>query len=298
MELRQLRYFLAVAEHLHFSLAAEKIGIAQPPLSQQILKLEREVGTPLFIRHARRVELTDAGRILQQSAKGIIADIERALVQVKLAARGETGNLSIGFAGSTVFHPLVAKMMREFRQHYAGVAIKSEESSSTALLQKVTEGQLDCAFVRLPLNCHDLQVAILVEEGMVAVLPADHPLGETGEVTLSQLAGEPLVLFPRSIGPGIYDLILKTCAESGFTPQIALESPQLSSAINMVAAGFGITLIPRSICQIQPEGVSYHRIINQTLNTSIALVYRPREKSLAVQNFIAALHQTLKSAEV
>ncbi|MFZ4831818.1 LysR family transcriptional regulator [Rouxiella sp. Mn2063] len=293
MELRQLRYFLAVAEHLHFSLAAEKIGIAQPPLSQQILKLEREVGTALFIRHARRVELTDAGKILQENARTIIAETERALVQVKLAARGETGKLSIGFAGSTVFHSLVAKMMREFRQRYAGVEIKPEESSSTALVQKVMEGQLDCAFVRLPLNCHDLQTAVLVEEDMLAVLPADHPLGETAEVNLSQLALEPLVLFPRPIGPSIYDRILNACAESGFSPHIALESPQLSSAINMVAAGFGITLIPRSICQIQSQGVTYHRVVNQMLNTTIALVYRPREKSLAVLNFVKALHQTL-----
>lgn len=298
MELRQLRYFLAVAEHLHFSLAAEKIGIAQPPLSQQILKLEREVGTALFIRHARRVELTEAGKILQGSAKKIIAETELALVQVKLAARGETGQLSIGFAGSTVFHPLVAKMMREFRQRFPSVAIKSEETNSTALLQKVTEGRLDCALVRLPLNCHDLKMAILVEEEMVAVLPADHPLCETGAVTLSQLASEPMVLFPRTIGPGIYDLILSACTESGFSPQIALESPQLSSAINMVAAGFGITLVPRSICQIQPEGVSYHRVLNQSLNTTIALVYRPREKSLVVQHFVDTLHQTVKSTQV
>jgi len=158
MEFRQLRYFLAVAEHLHFTEAAAHLGIAQPPLSQQILKLEREIGTKLFIRHPRRVELTEAGRLLQESARRIVEDAQLALTEVQNAGRGESGHLSLGFAGSTVFHPLVATVMQNYRNAYPRVVIRCEESNSSALLDKVSEGHVDAALVRLPLHCRDLVV--------------------------------------------------------------------------------------------------------------------------------------------
>src|SRR6516225_3620304 len=142
MEFRQLRYFLAVAEHLHFTEAAAHLGIAQPPLSQQILKLEREIGTPLFVRHPRRVELTEAGILLRESARRIIDDAQQALVEAQNAGRGETGRLSLGFAGSTVFHPAVASTMQQFRHMYERVAISCEESNSVLLLDRVGARQI------------------------------------------------------------------------------------------------------------------------------------------------------------
>ena len=175
MELRQLRYFLAVAEHLHFTEAAAHLGIAQPPLSQQILKLEREIGTQLFVRFPRRVELSEAGRVFQESARRIVADAQQALAEAQNAGRGETGRLVLGFAGSIVFHPLVASVMQQYRSAFPKVVISCEESNSVDLLEKVAERRVDAALVRMPLQCADLGISDL--EGSSQVDEADNWVG-------------------------------------------------------------------------------------------------------------------------
>ena len=291
MEFRQLRYFLAVAEHLHFTDAAAHLGIAQPPLSQQILKLEREIGTQLFIRHPRRVELTEAGRLLRESARRIVEDAQQALVEAQNAGRGETGHLSLGFAGSTVFHPAVATTMQKYRHAYERVAISCEESNSSLLLDRVGERQIDAALVRMPLFCRDLVVEALVEEDMIAVLPANHRLNRQRRVDLADLASDPFILFPRAIGPDLYDSIIGACREARFAPSISMESPQLSSAANLVAAGFGVAVVPSSIRQVQVKGVTYHELQGKPLSSGIALIHRPREKSPTVLNFVRILRQ-------
>lgn len=296
MEFRQLRYFLAVAEHLHFTIAAERLGIAQPPLSQQILKLERELGTKLFMRYPRRVELTEAGAIFKERAQRVLDEANDAVEHVRKAARGESGHLSIGFAGSTVFHSSVAASLRKFRQRYPGVLVKTEESNSTALLEKVREGKVDCAMIRLPLNCGELLTESLAEEEMIAVLPTGHRLGKMRSVDLARLSGDAFILFPRSIGPDLYDSITSACRSAGFSPHVEMESPQLSSTINMVAAGFGVTLIPASIRQIHATGVTYHKIKDPNLRTTIALVFRPREKSVTVRNFVEVLRAVARKS--
>ena len=238
MEFRQLRYFLAVAEHLHFTDAAAHLGIAQPPLSQQILKLEREIGTPLFVRHPRRVELTEAGRLFRESARRIVEDAHQAFVEVQNAGRGETGRLSLGFAGSTVFHPMVATTMQQYRHAYERVSISCEESNSSALLDKVAERQLDAALVRIPLDCGELIVEPLVDEDMLAVLPANHRLSRRRRIDLADLAGDPFILFPRPIGPDLHDSIIAACREAGFAPPIGAQPLRSQSkALAWAAAG-------------------------------------------------------------
>ncbi|MYM34025.1 LysR family transcriptional regulator [Duganella sp. FT94W] len=291
MEFRQLRYFLAVAEHLHFTVAAERLGIAQPPLSQQIIKLEREIGTKLFIRHPRRVELTEAGAIFKERAQRVLEDANDALEHVKMAARGESGHLSVGFAGSTVFHPTVARLLRRFREDYPGVKIRTEESNAAALVGKLADAQVDCAMIRLPLDCGDAVVTTLVQEKMIAVLPHGHALGRRRSIDLKQLAGDPFILYPRAIGPELYDAIISACHTAGFSPKIEMESPQISSGVNMVAAGFGVAIIPESIGQFRAEGVTYQALRNKDLGTAIALITRPREKSVTVNNFRELVRQ-------
>ncbi|NPT61259.1 LysR family transcriptional regulator [Paraburkholderia elongata] len=290
MEFRQLRYFLAVAEHLHFTDAATHLGIAQPPLSQQILKLEREIGTQLFIRHPRRIELTEAGQLFRERARRIVEDVQQAFVDVQNAGRGETGRLSLGFAGSTVFHPTVAMTMQRYRHAYERVSISCEESNSSLLLDKVVERQLDAALVRMPLNCRDLIVEPLVDEDMLAVLPANHRLNRRRRIDLADLADDSFILFPRPIGPDLYDSIIGACREAGFAPSISM-APQISSAANLVAAGFGVAMVPASIRQIQVEGVSYHELKGKPLSTGIALIHRQRERSPTVLNFVRILRQ-------
>jgi DNA-binding transcriptional LysR family regulator len=274
MEFRQLRYFLAVAEHLHFTEAAASLGIAQPPLSQQIIKLEREIGTQLFIRFPRRVELTEAGRVLRESARRIVEDAQQALAEARNAGRGETGHMSLGFAGSTVFHPMVATVMQRYRSTYPRVMISCEESNSSALLERVAERRVDAALVRMPLNCRDLIVEPLVDEDMLAVLPANHRLNRRRRIDLADLADDSFILFPRPIGPDLYDSIIGACREAGFAPSISM-APQISSAANLVAAGFGVAMVPASIQQIQVEGVSYHELKGKPLSTGIALIHVP-----------------------
>lgn len=285
MELRQLRYFLAVAKHLHFTIAAEELGIAQPPLSQQIIKLEKEIGIKLFERYPRRVELTEAGQILQERAQHILDEIEHTLEHLKKVARGTRGHLSIGFAGSTVFHPLVAKTLRSFRAKYPDIQLRTEESNSTTLLRRVANNEIDCAIVRKPLDCQGLTSVMLTEESMIAVLPDGHRLSQANSLSLTDLAKDSFILFPRQIGPDLYDAIISACRNAGFSPQIAMESPQLSSAVNMVAAGFGVALIPDSLRHIHATGVHYIALKEAPLRTNISLIFRVREKSLAVQNF-------------
>ncbi|KFL52701.1 LysR family transcriptional regulator [Burkholderia pyrrocinia] len=289
MEFRQLRYFLAVAEYLHFTEAAEFLGIAQPPLSQQILKLEREIGTRLFVRHPRRVELTDAGRLFRERARRIVEEAELALAEAQNAGRGESGRLVLGFAGSIVFHPLVTSLMQRYRRDYPGVLIHCEESNSPALVDKVLEARVDAALVRLPVDCRDLAVQPLVEERFLAVLPSGHRHGGEPVLALHALSDDPLVLFPRAIGPALYDAIVGACWTAGFTPAIGMESPQIPAAVNLVAAGFGVTLIPESVRQAPTGGVTYHALQGEPLRSPIALVHRPREKSPVIHHLVRAV---------
>ncbi len=295
MEFRQLRYFLAVAEHLHFTEAAAYLGIAQPPLSQQIIKLEREIGTPLFVRFPRRVELTEAGRLLRESARRIVEDAQQAVAEAQNAGRGETGHLSLGFAGSTVFHPIVATVMQQFRSAYPRVAITCEESNSVVMVNAVAERRVDAALVRLPLNCGELVVEALAHEDMLAVLPANHRLSRRRRIDLAELADNPFIFFPRPIGPHLYDSMIGACRSAGFTPAISMESPQISATANLVAAGFGVTLIPASIRQVHAEGgVSYHELQGKPLRTTIALVHRPRERAPTVLNFVKIIRKAAR----
>jgi DNA-binding transcriptional LysR family regulator len=286
MEFRQLRYFLAVAEHLHFTEAAAHLGIAQPPLSQQIIKLEREIGTPLFVRFPRRVELTEAGRLLRESARRIVEDAQQALVEAQNAGRGESGRLALGFAGSTVFHPMLAILVQKYRNAYPRVAISCAESNSSVLLDWVAERRVDAALLRVPLNCGELVVELLAEEDMIAVLPSNHRLSQQPRIDLAELAGDSFIFFPRPIGPDLYDFMTNACHAAGFTPTIGMESPQISATANFVGAGFGVTLIPASIRQIHTEGVTYHELKGKPLRTGIALVHRQRERAPTVLNFV------------
>ncbi|MRX08464.1 LysR family transcriptional regulator [Pseudoduganella sp. FT25W] len=297
MEFRQLRYFLAVADYLQFTEAAAHLGMAQPPLSQQILKLEREVGTRLFIRHPRRVELTAAGLLFRERARRILGEAELALNEVKQAARGVVGRLALGFAASTVFHPRVPELLQCYRARYPDVVMRCEESNSVALMDKLLDGQIDAAIVRLPLACHDLHMTQLAKEEILGVLPASHPLHRRRKIALSALAADNFVLPPRSLGPELYDTILEACREAGFTPTLGLESPQLSSTTNLVAAGFGVSLIPESLRQVQGKGVSYHALEGTPLETSIALLTRPREQTATINNLMQLTRELNRSQQ-
>ncbi|MBD8164910.1 LysR family transcriptional regulator [Erwinia persicina] len=290
MELRYLRYFVAVAETKHFTKAAERLGISQPPLSQQIKKLEEEIGTPLLKRLTRGVELTDAGEAFYQDACQILALTGHALEKAKGIARGISGQLSIGFASSNAFNPHIFRLLRRFQHRFPAITLLPQEESMATLMHNLEEGLLDAAFVRLPCESSKaFNLKVIATEKMALVLPAGHPLGTMPCLPLSQLREEPLILFPREVAPSLYEVIISACLRAGFQPDGVQQSPQISSGISMVAAGFGITIVPDSLRCISLPGVSFHQIEDAALGSDIALAWRRWDRSPAVHHLVSML---------
>jgi DNA-binding transcriptional LysR family regulator len=294
MELRHLRYFVAVAEEGHVTRAAERLGIQQPPLSQQIRALETELDAQLFHRKPRGVELTPAGRAFFDEAKAILARVGDAVAATKRAARGEAGRIGIGFTSSASFHPFVPRAIRAFRERHPLVALTLEESGTTELVEALRSEAIDAAFVRSPVGeSADLTVRPLLEEPMVAALPSGHPLSGTGNpLPLAALAGEIFILYRRPVGPGLHDAIIAACDRAGFSPQIGQEAPRMLSTLSLVAAGLGVTLVPKSMSRLQVEGVAYRGLDpSAQLTAPLNLAYRRSEISEAVRRFVALVQR-------
>jgi DNA-binding transcriptional LysR family regulator len=297
MELRQLRYFVAVAEELHFRRAAERLGIRQPPLSLQIRQLELQLGTSLFRRLTRGVELTETGALLLNESRGILDQVERIKAGVQSRARGETGCIHLGFAGATCFQPLVPGIIRAYRERYPSVLVSPEQSNTPLLVAGLRRGEIDVAFVRPPLSDGDgLAVEPLVEEPMLTVLPQWHPRAGDRFMPLAALAPETFILFPRAIGPSLHDAIIASCQRAGFSPKLGQEAPQISTMVHMVAAGFGVSIVPQSIARIRLEGVTYISIEGEAPCAPISLAYRRDERSPIVRNFVASARRHSRTA--
>ncbi|HEX8883594.1 MAG TPA: LysR family transcriptional regulator [Noviherbaspirillum sp.] len=292
MELRHLRYFLAVAQEGNVTRAAEKLGIGQPPLSQQILALERELGVPLFRRTGHGVTLTEAGTALLADTKRLLDDAQHAMQNAQRAGRGETGHLSLGFTASSAFNPAVPALMRDFRNAYPGVGLTLIEGNTTQLLVHLEEGRLDLAFLR-PGTHSFTGIALyqIVNEPMKVVLPATHPLARHRKLALSQLAEETFVLMPREASPTLHSEILSACHEAGFEPRLGQPAPQLSSVVSLVSAEFGISIVPASVSQIRAEGVVYIDIAGASVRTRLALASRENDGSAKTANFLNLVRQ-------
>ncbi|HKE93241.1 MAG TPA: LysR family transcriptional regulator [Povalibacter sp.] len=291
MELRHLRYFIAVAEEGHITRAAERLGMQQPPLSQQIRALERELDVQLFRRKPRGVELTDAGVAFLERARAILEEVDRAFATTRRTARGEQGRVVVGFTSSAPFHPFVPRVIRAFREMSPLVSLVLEESGSSELVQGLHNEQIDAAFIRSPVaDVVDLIVRPLLEEDMVVALPAGHPLAQVSidtDLPLSALAAETFILYKRPGGPGLYDTIIAACRGAGFSPRVGQEAPRIISTLNLVAAGLGVSIVPASLRRLQMDGVIYRRLSGGAgLKAPLILACRPGENSAAVQRFI------------
>jgi len=288
MELRHLRYFVAVAHEGHVTRAAEKLHIQQPPLSQQIRALEREIDAALFVRHPRGVSLTDAGRSFLADAEQILAQAEHAKIRARRTARGEVGRIAVGFTTSAPFHPLVARAIREFRGNRPNVSFVLEESSSGDMVSGLRDERLDVAFIRSGLvDPAGVTVHPLLQEDMVAAFPARHPLTRRARLTLKDLADETLILYRRPDGRGLYDVIIAACAEAGFSPHVGQEAPRIVSTLNLVAAGLGITIVPASLSRLPLEGVTYKPLTGRpAIKVPLNLACRADERSAATLAFI------------
>jgi DNA-binding transcriptional LysR family regulator len=288
MELRHIRYFLAVAEERHFTRAAAKVGIGQPPLSQQIKDLEAEIGAPLFHRLAHGAELTAAGEAFLEGVKEMPALAEQATKAARRASRGETGSLRVGFTASSAFNAVVPAAIRAFRRAYADVDLTLEEANTTRLVAGLQDGSLDAVFLRPgAAGSEAFQLRLLSEEPMIVVLPARHPVAAQREVDLATLKEDPFLLFPRQNGSMLYDTIIGACREAGFEPVIGQQAPQIASVVNLVAAELGVSVVPASMSQLRVTGVAYRRIAGQTPTARLALAHRRGETSAVVRNFVA-----------
>ena len=292
MELRHIRYFLAIAKEGNFTRAAAGLGIGQPPLSLQIKDLEQEVGALLFRRVAHGAELTPAGQAFLAVVGGMPDLAERGVRHAQRAARGEIGVLRVGFTASSAFNAVVPGTLRTFRRAYPGVELMLEEANTTRLTAGLDDGTLDIAFLRPEGASHrDLQLRLISEEPMLLAMPAGHAMvGEDeDEVDLAKLAKDPFILFPRSIGPTLYDTIMDACRKSGFEPHVDQFAPQISSIVNLVAAELGVSIVPASMSQLHVAGVVFREIKGQAPTARLALAYRKGYTSHLVRNFMAAL---------
>jgi DNA-binding transcriptional LysR family regulator len=300
MELRHLRYFIAVAEEGHVTRAAERLGMQQPPLSQQIKALERELKVQLFRRKPRGVELTDAGRALLDSARAVFTQIERGSEQAQRAARGEQGELSLGISSTAHFCPMVPRVVRAFRETFPKVLVRLEEGGTGELVRQAQKGLVDVAFVRdVATPVEGLAIHHLFDEAMVAVLPSRHELIRNrparAPIPLKALAAETFVFYRRPRGPGLTDVILSACQAAGFIPRFGQEALRPTSALNFVAAGHGISIVPAALQRMQLDGVSYRRLSGaQRLKAPLNLVSRRGDPSPVLRQFVNMVRRAAK----
>lgn len=288
MELRHLRYFLALAEELSFTRAAERVGIAQPPFSQQIQALEQEMGVRLVDRTPRRVVLTEAGTVFAERVRFILSRIAEALVVAQQVGRGMSGHVCVGFTESGCFHPAVTRTLLEFRQAYPALHVTLQENSSTNLVAMIREGTVDAAFIRPPFEVDDVMAYTpLLQEKMVVAVPKGHRLASRKTTPLASLSDEAFVFYHRSVRPGLTDAVIAACERAGFRPRLSQEAPQLTSTLNLVAAGLGVSIVPESLRHLRTNDIAYLRLTGDAPQAALGLASRVDERSAAVRNFIA-----------
>ena len=288
MELRHLRYFVAVAHEGHITRAAEKLHMQQPPLSQQIKALEGEIDAALFVRHPRGVALTDAGRSFLADAEAVLAAVDRAAARpAARARRGRPHRRGLHHLGAVPSRWWRAPSASSGRRR-PDVSFVLEESSSGELLAGLREERLDIAFIRSGLaDPEGLTVHALLQEDMAAALPSRHRLARRPHLTLKDLAAETFILYRRPDGRGLYDVIIAACAAAGFSPHVGQEAPRIVSTLNLVAAGLGITIVPASLSRLPLEGVTYRPLKGRpALKVPLNLACRADERSAATLGFI------------
>jgi DNA-binding transcriptional LysR family regulator len=273
IELRHLRYFIAVAEELHFGRAARKLGIAQPPLSLQIQRLEAELGTSLFDRTSRRVQLTPAGRTLLEEGRRALAGVRDAVDAAQRASRGETGSLTVAFAASVMFLSL-PRIIRQFRESFPGVRLELRELGTGPQMIALRNGELDLGFLREPPLDDELETETIMTERLLIAVSKRHPLARRRQVQLTDVANDDFVLFPRDLAPGLYGHVLRVCAEAGVHPRIVQTSREMYTTVSLVEAGMGVTIIPESVRQMGRRGVQYFPISSEAATTRIDAAWR------------------------
>jgi DNA-binding transcriptional LysR family regulator len=292
MELRHLRYFVTLAEELHFGRAAQRLGISQPPLSQQIQALERMLDAPLFARTNRRVELTEAGRAFLVEARATLDQAGRATAIVGRAQRGEVGEIKIGFTPSAALIAPFAKTILAFRKQSPGVRLVLEERVTMDQIDAMVDRRSQIGFIRgsgRPELPDSIAAVELYREPLLLFLRADHHLaaGRKGRaIAVEALAKEPFVFFPRGIGTSLYDQVIGLCCNAGFRPRIEQEARANATILGLVAAGLGVSILPASLRGVAVKNVACRGLSAARAVSSIWLVHLRQDQSAASRAFV------------
>ncbi len=290
MELRQLRFFVAVAEELHFSRAADRLRTSQPYVTRQIRDLEKELGVPLLVRTKRHVELTEPGRAFFEEARRALEQADRSVQAAQKAARGERGRLSLGFANSE----LIPDILRAFRQRYPEVKLEVQELTTAEQVRALRDGRLHAGILVPGVQDEALFVETIREEPLVVVLPENHPLLKERSVPLRALSAESFIFCPYRLNEHVYEQILDLCRRAGFTPKVVEEASPKQTILGLVAAGFGVSLVAASVQQCGRTGVAYRPLRGIHPVVEVAVAWRKDEKSPALQVFLTVVREFMR----
>ncbi len=293
MELRHLRYFVAVAEELNMRRAAERLHVSQPPLSRQIHDLESEMGTKLFLRTKQGVELTEAGRFFLKEARQILSQSQRAVQLAQAAGRGEAGHLDLAY-NAAFFDPAFAEVMRLFRQRFPSVELRIRDLLTYQQIQELLERRIDLGYVGLRFNELEKELAFecVRKASLCVALPPGHRLTRQRRVPFRALAREQFVAPPRS-APAYRELLMRFCRNAGFTPEVIQEGNNAQCMLELVSAGVGVSLVPDTFRQLLPVGVEFRPLTPKMPPVEFHIAWRRDNQSPMLQAFLKVLHESL-----
>jgi DNA-binding transcriptional LysR family regulator len=293
MELRQLRYFVAVAEELHFGHAAQRLRIAQPALSRQIQALEKQLLVQLLFRNRRRVQITPAGQVFLERARLILARADEAVLAAQRTGGGISGTLNLGFVGSATYDVLPA-VLRDFLRAAPHVELTLSEMTVHAQTEALAEKRIDIGLLRLPARTQGLVFRTISREPLCVALPSAHRLAKFPALRLAALANEPFVLYPDHPRPSWTEFVIGLCQQAGFRPIVVQRTVEIQTTLSLVAAGIGVSIVPRCIGNLQRKDVVFRRLADVRARTELLAAYREHDPSPVVQTFLKVLRQRVR----
>lgn len=296
MELRQLRYFVAIAEAGSFSRAAERLHISQPPLSTQIRSLEEEIGTQLLARTNRGVLLTGSGQVFYEEVRAVLARLENARYRALQADRGDVGILSVGFV-SIADYGVLPPALKSFRTQFPLVEVQLHELTTDAQIRELRAGRLDLGFGLAPVEEPDLEFKSILREELVLAAPADHAAADGDVVDLRTVSKASFIVPPRDIAPGLYDLTISRCRAAGFAPRIVQNARQMQTVIGLVSCGMGLALVPGSVRNLKRTGVRYLRLRGRAALIELGILRMRESRNILGEHFSAALNTAARASE-
>lgn len=290
IEFNQLECFIAVAEELSFARAAERLHMSQPPISRHIKQLEDELGVALFTRTTRSVQLTNAGTVYLGEARSICNQLSKGVHAAQMAARGEIGELTVGYEASSAYDAL-PRALKAFREQYPGVNVQLTQMDTDEQAQALKDARINLGFVVPPIHDRELQAESITREPLLLALPSEHRLAQKRSIDLSTLGDEPFILSPRSKRCGLYDQVIRVCREAGFSPRVVQEANEMQIMLGFIAAGIGMTLLPAHASQLHRPGVVFRPVTPKTASIDLALAWRAAETSPVIRAFVNVVKQ-------